>query len=159
MAKLKAPMSVEKKQLRWIKRHKVGVGSFVRIIRVPSEDELKDFPDFDMDRIRQFQGTHNWVCIHLIGERAMDEADGDNGDVLALYPVGWEEYSGVAKLGRFSFVSDDEDVAREIFTLRHFLKRALRCSDKALGDEAVLLDENVGDADILDDYVVNLARF
>lgn len=88
-----------------------------------------------------------------------DDATGDNDDVLALYPFGWEEYSGIAKLGRFSFVSDDEDVMREILTLRHFLKRALRCSDKALGDEAVLLDENADNADILDDYVVNLARF
>lgn len=88
-----------------------------------------------------------------------DDATGGNDDVIVLYPVGWEEYSSVAKLGRSSSVSDDEDVVREILTLRHFLKRALRCSDKALGDEAVLLDENVGDADILDDYVVNLARF
>lgn len=56
MAKSKAPMSVEKKQLRWIKRHRVGIGSFVRIIRVPSDDELKGFPDFDMNKIRQFRG-------------------------------------------------------------------------------------------------------
>lgn len=70
MAKRKAPMSVEKKQLRWIKRHNVGIGSFVRIARVPSEDELKGFPDFDMDMIRQFRGAL-WGHVFLIEERSI----------------------------------------------------------------------------------------
>lgn len=70
MAKCNSSVAVARKQLRWIKRHKVGIGSLVRIIRVPSDDELNGFPAFNTDVIRQFRRV-SWGHVFLIEERSI----------------------------------------------------------------------------------------
>ena len=49
MAKCKAPMSVERKQLRRIKRHKVGIGSLTVCFRKNGGDVYVDVPYFIVD--------------------------------------------------------------------------------------------------------------
>ena len=56
--------------------------------------------------------------------------------VKALYPFGWEEYSGVAYLGRFC--EPDAEVKHrlvsEILILRHVIQKLTGTNDRTMGD-------------------------
>ena len=56
--------------------------------------------------------------------------------VDTIYPFGWEEYTGKARLGRFMKIEEGDRNAlfEEVFRLRYVLQRVTNSNDKTMGD-------------------------
>lgn len=133
MAKRKIPMSVEKKQLRWIKRHKVGIGSLVRIARVPSEDELKGFPDFDMDMIRQFRGVL-WGHVFFIEDRSITIRFDNGCDEYVDVPYFILDVGGVDGNRTSEYIFELNDRIPDFLGKKVFVTRKAHQGENGWGD-------------------------
>lgn len=60
----------------------------------------------------------------------------DDNFVDTIYPFGWEEYTGMARLGRFMKIEEGDRNAllEEVFRLRYVLQRVTNSNDKNMSD-------------------------
>ena len=78
--------------------------------------------------------------------------------VDTIYPFGWEEYTGKARLGRFMKIEEGDRNAllEEIFTLRYVLQRVTNTNDKTMGD--VCWDNYLDDDEELPNYKFHICN-
>ena len=82
----------------------------------------------------------------------------DDDFVDTIYPVGWEEYTGKARLGRFMKIEEGDRNAllEEVFRLRYVLQRVTYSNDKDMSD--VCWDNYLDDDEELPNYKFHICN-